>query len=57
MHNEGYCYRYLKTEKLLVMGHINSQNKIVDLGLATIQLNGPLESYVLTRPYRAPERF
>ena len=55
MHKEGYCHCDLKLENLLVTGNII---KIADFGLAKNLLddvNEPLQSYVVTRPYRAPE--
>jgi len=55
MHKQGYCHRDLKPENLLV-----SQDtiKIADFGLAKNmlhELGKPLQSYVWTSPYRAPE--
>jgi protein kinase len=55
MHKEGYCHRDLKPENLLVCGDVI---KIADFGLAINipqEAGKPLESYVATRPYRAPE--
>jgi protein kinase len=54
MHTEGYCHRDLKLENLLVSGDIL---KIGDFGLASMlhESNEPLQSYVVTRSYRAPE--
>lgn len=54
MSYERYCHRDLKPQNLLVRG--GTSIKIADFGLATrIWNNKPLESYVGTRPYRAPQ--
>ena len=55
MHNQGFCHRDLKPENLLVRRDVV---KIADFGLAKnllVDSNKPLQSYVGTRPYRAPE--
>jgi len=55
MHKEGYCHRDLKPENVLVSGDVI---KIADFGLAINMLyeaGKPLQSYVATPPYRAPE--
>eukprot|EP00253_Pinus_taeda_P005733 PITA_05733 len=55
MHKEGYCRRDLKPENLLMSGDVI---KIADFGLAMNipeEAGTPLNSYVVTGPYRAPE--